>query len=577
MSAPDVSAYDAFISYAHGADEPLARAVQHSLQTIGKRWYRRRALRVFRDDTNLEAAPSLWNAVEKALYQSRFLVLFASSRAADSGWVAREVEWWLRAKSVQTLLIVLTEGELSWDQESNDFHQSSASPLPSVLRGQFPTEPKWLDLRAYREMLSPHGHEFAARCAALAATIHGLPKDALLSLEIQEQRRALRLAWSAIAIFVVLGGAAAWGWREAVAQRDRAEKTLAAATTGANELVLNVAVRLRSLVGVPLDLVRAILTQARSLQRQLSRYNGDDLELRRTEAMVLRESSQTLLVQGDGDDALLDASASKELVEQLLRTDPTNPALRRDLSLSYNRFGEALAQSGRKMEALEAFQCSLAIRTGLAAERRGEDSKESLRDLALSLERVGDQIYDLGRVQEAEESYRHSLEIRERLAIEAPTNRTYQSDLAVSYDRMGRIFAQHPERALEAYHKGLSIRQALLAYDPRSWPLRREIASSLDNIGDILLGTGKVVDAVTSYATSLSLREELAAGTPDATQLQVNVAISLVKLAQANDNPRARYTRALEILRVLESRKQLTADQEPWTKEIESRLSNLER
>src|ERR1700680_2982101 len=57
---PAVAIYDAFISYSHAKDKPIAGALQSVIQRLGKPWYRRRALRVFRDDTSLSATPHLW-------------------------------------------------------------------------------------------------------------------------------------------------------------------------------------------------------------------------------------------------------------------------------------------------------------------------------------------------------------------------------------------------------------------------------------------------------------------------------------------------------------------------------------
>jgi hypothetical protein len=47
-----------------------------------KPWYRRRALRVFRDDTGLAVTPHLWGTIEQALGQSRFLIVLTSPEAA---------------------------------------------------------------------------------------------------------------------------------------------------------------------------------------------------------------------------------------------------------------------------------------------------------------------------------------------------------------------------------------------------------------------------------------------------------------------------------------------------------------
>src|ERR1700743_1028374 len=102
--------YDAFISYSHAKDKAIASALQSAVQKLGKPWYRRRALRVFRDDTGLAVTPHLWGTIEQALGQSRFLVLMASPQAAASPWVNKEIAYWLDAKSVDTLLIAVTEG-----------------------------------------------------------------------------------------------------------------------------------------------------------------------------------------------------------------------------------------------------------------------------------------------------------------------------------------------------------------------------------------------------------------------------------------------------------------------------------
>ena len=113
--------YDAFISYSHAKDKPIAAALQAVLQRLCKPWYRRRALRVFRDDTSLSATPQLWPAIEQALGQSRFLILLASPEAAASPWVGGEIAYWLAHKSAETLLIALTDGTLIWNNAAGDF------------------------------------------------------------------------------------------------------------------------------------------------------------------------------------------------------------------------------------------------------------------------------------------------------------------------------------------------------------------------------------------------------------------------------------------------------------------------
>jgi hypothetical protein len=247
--------YDAFVSYSHAKDKPIAAALQSVVQKLGKPWYRRRALRVFRDDTSLSATPHLWPAIEQALSQSRFFILLASPEASASKWVNKEVAYWLDHNSVETLLIGVTDGDLVWDETVCGFVATEKTPLPLVLSARFPNEPKWVDLRAYRD--GADKGDFANLGADFAAAIRGMPKEDLLSQEVRQQRRALTLAWSAAGSLLILAGLAAWQWQEAIAQRNeavtqkyRAQQMLAQATETTNGLIFDLADRFRN-AGLP--------------------------------------------------------------------------------------------------------------------------------------------------------------------------------------------------------------------------------------------------------------------------------------------------------------------------------------
>ncbi len=215
--------YDAFISYSHAKDKPIAAALQSVIQRLGKAWHQRRAARVFRDDTSLSATPHLWPSIERALSGSSHLILLASPEAASSPWIGKEVEYWLEHKSFDTLFIGLTAGELAWDDKKGDFEWSAATPLPKALRGRFASEPKWVDLKTCRDGADPHEAKFIDLGADFAAAIRGIPKEDLMSEELRQERRTRRLAVGVAASLLVLAGAAAWQWSEADAERTHAE------------------------------------------------------------------------------------------------------------------------------------------------------------------------------------------------------------------------------------------------------------------------------------------------------------------------------------------------------------------
>ena len=135
------------------------------------------------------------------------------------------MSYWLEHRGVDALLIAVTDGELVWDSGLGDFIWRDGIPLPPVLAGRFPTEPKWVDVRPYREDADSADAKFIEAGANFASAIRGMPKEDLLSQEVRQQRRALTLAWSAVSTLAVLIALAGGQWWEA----DRARKAALAA------------------------------------------------------------------------------------------------------------------------------------------------------------------------------------------------------------------------------------------------------------------------------------------------------------------------------------------------------------
>ena len=216
--------YQAFISYGHAADNGLAPALQAGLQRFASSWTRRKAMRVFRDSTGLSVTPHLWSSIEKGLASSDFFVLLASPAAAESQWVTKEVRFWLNKRACERLLIVLTAGEIVWNDRDRDFDHQETTALPPDLFGQFPEEPLYLDLRWAQtgDDLSLNNPRFRDAIASLAATIHGRSKDELIGEDVRQRRRFVVASRSAVAILVFLVIAVSTTSVFAVRQRNEA-------------------------------------------------------------------------------------------------------------------------------------------------------------------------------------------------------------------------------------------------------------------------------------------------------------------------------------------------------------------
>src|SRR5262245_31701649 len=134
-----------FLSYAQKTDASLAEAVQRALHQLARKWYKIRALRIFRDKSGLSANATLWPSIASALDGSRFYILLASPTAATSYWVNKEAEYWLSRHGMETVLIALTEGTTPWDAALQKC--PADAPLPPAVRDRTTEEPLYVDLR----------------------------------------------------------------------------------------------------------------------------------------------------------------------------------------------------------------------------------------------------------------------------------------------------------------------------------------------------------------------------------------------------------------------------------------------
>jgi hypothetical protein len=198
--------YDGFVSYSHAADGTLAPRLQAGLQRFAKPWWRLRAMRIFRDETGLSVNPHLWVSIQAALDESEWFILLASPEAAGSVWVARELEHWKATKDPKRILAVVTDGRWAWDSTINDFDWAASTAVPEALRSVYDEEPRHLDMTWLRgeEQVDLRNGRFRDAIADLAAPMRGVAKDELIGDDVRQHRRAMKTAWTAASLLIVL-------------------------------------------------------------------------------------------------------------------------------------------------------------------------------------------------------------------------------------------------------------------------------------------------------------------------------------------------------------------------------------
>ena len=560
--------YDAFISYSHLKDKPVAAALQSAIQTLGKPWYRRRSLRIFRDDTSLSATPHLWPTIEQALSQSRYLILLTSPEAAASQWVDKEVAWWLEHKSVDTFLIAVTEGELAWDNERVDFKRADHGPLPPSLYGKFPTEPKWVDLRAHRAEANRRNAEFVNAAADLAATIRGVPKEDLLSQEVREQRRALMLAWTAAGTLAALAVVATWQTREAIVQRqiaennariataarERAERNLSIANGAIENIVFRLAARFNARAGVPVELTRETLALANQTILQLLEAGESNplLDFNTASAILLIANSQAGI--GDHPEANRLLTAAIKGFEEL---EAKVPGIALFTSIAYEHHGDnALALNDLKLSA-DLYGKALA-----AAERArtaSVDEPTVLYLLSTHNLKLGDVMLTTGSTEEASVRHQSAYDLATKLAALAPDEPKSLEALAGASERLGVALLARGDAA-GARTKFIEMDKAAARraeLEPDNLNARNAVSISKNKLADVSLAMREFDNAKRYYEEGLSLAEQLTKQDPDRADWQRDLSISYQKLGDVLtalkqfDGALARHQSALKITQVL--------------------------
>ena len=600
-----MAVYDAFVSYSHAKDKPIAAALQSVIQTLGKPWYRRRALRVFRDDTSLSATPQLWSSIEGALAQSRFLILLASPEAAASPWVNKEVAYWLDHKNADTLLIALTDGTLVWDNAIGDFSWHESMPLPPVITGRFASEPKWVDLTAYRAGADARDSRFIEAGADFAAAIHGMPKEDLLSQEVRQQRRALRLAWSAAGSLVILAGMAGWQWWEADAarqvalvaervaveqreaarkerdtaewqrgvaeqqrkraeqERGRAEKNYAAARSTVNSLIRDVARGLRNVEGLRGETIARVLDTVKGTTDQLAKTNPDDPLLEESRLDMYGQFSATYMTAGDRVRALEAAHEMLTIARRLSERTPSAVRHRRSIASAQVMIGYFQLQSGNHALAEASYQEASDIIRGLLAREPAPD--EWRTDLAFALDKIGELRGRQGDLKGAYLANAEALELRRGMAARQPSQEYW---VAVSLDRVGKLKqrAKEFDAAAEALAESLAITRRLARRDPANTQLQRDLALSLRSNGDLHRDRNRAQEAIAAYEESLAIKRRLAKLDPDNVIWQRGLAVTLDRIGAARraagdmTSARTNYEQALDVFRALHRRDQSNLD-----------------
>ncbi|MER0215337.1 MAG: TIR domain-containing protein [Nitrosomonas sp.] len=275
-------------------------------------------------------------------------------------------------------------------------------------------------------------------------------------------------------------------------------------------------------------------------------------------AVALSDEADILSALGDNRKAFERYQQSQLLLEQLVKAEPDNLNLQRDLSVSYNKIGSMYEKTGDNAAALKAYQDDLAIAKRLA--ELDPKHTEWQRDLSVSHSKVGDLHLKTGDSGAALKAYQDGLAIAKRLTELDPKQTQWQQDLSMSYERVGnmRLKSGDNAAALKAYQEALAIRKKLAERDPKHTQWQRDLSVSYNKIGGVHEKTGDNAAALKAYQNDLTIAKRLAELDPDVVEWQTDLVVSYVKLSQIlTGQQKELLADALDILYRLQREKRL--------------------
>jgi serine/threonine-protein kinase len=340
---------------------------------------------------------------------------------------------------------------------------------------------------------------------------------------------------------------------EALATYRRSESLLAS-LAGSEPAVRAALAGCRSLMGRLLygtgraDDARVAYQQARADQEALAAAPGASNQTRRDLANTVNAIGALLSGTGKPAAAETECRAALAILQKLADDNPAVTEFRYSLAMNYRNLGLLLANTGRPSAAEAEYRTALAISHKLAHDnptvtefRAGE---AAIRHL------LGWLMAQTSRPSGAEAEYRAALVIQQKLADDNPADTNFRSGLAYSHNSLGILLSETgKESEAEVEHRAaLAIRRRLAENEPADPGLWRAVGMSLNNLGDLDIGARRYDAAVTTFAESHTIHEQLARDHPTITVYRSGLAFALTGLGRAHHSA-GRSAEAAEPLR----------------------------
>jgi serine/threonine protein kinase len=364
-----------------------------------------------------------------------------------------------------------------------------------------------------------HKRPVAAGLAALALTVLGV----VVSLVVIASERAKTDA--AYRAATASHARAEKNYERAEAKFRQAREVLDRFGSRVNQLLAN---RLPGAEGVRQELLAEMLPYYRDFAREAADDPALQTDLALTYTKIGYLSDQ-LGAQADAEQAYLEA---RTILRRLVKAQPARREHLRNLALCCNNLGEVLQKRGAMQGAQVELERALAIQQRLAADMAPDS--EFRADLAATHSNLGLLASQLGDKRLAAEHYRAAIDSQETICQAAPRDGKNLYSLAASYNNLSSLYlSAQPGVARRWVERALELQLELVQEHPTQRDYQSDLALSYSNLGSIHSRLARWADAERCFRDAIAVQERLVTAAPRVTAYQRDLAVTLNNLGMA--------------------------------------------
>jgi tetratricopeptide (TPR) repeat protein len=442
----------------------------------------------------------------------------------------------------------------------------------------------------------------------------------------------LMLSGALVTAFIAMG-LMIWGYvnkleaddqrAAAEAERSKIQKTLDAVTIDTEDLALTLSQKFKGASGISPKIRIEVLEDALKIQQHLLDSAGSTTGLLLAKSETLNELSDAMRDNGDAQTALSKATESTLIMENLVKNDDANEALKRNLSVGYNVRGAAQLELGNYEAALKSYELDLGIAQNLLNLLPADFSRKD--DLAISEQQVGIVNYNLDHLAEARVHQQKAKDLLDELIKLQPTEDKFQlklakvygflaqideveknfesatknfekkfeilnalqakhaddldlkSELSLVHQRLGQVYASAGDKPTGLNHLLLALENAqkLADENPENLELRNELSVSNNLLGNFYFDDKNLIEARKYYAADLKISHELADADAKNSEYQIGLAKSMLNAAHAEMDVRENLTSALTIMNELSKENDLKPADANFKNTLETEFAAL--